>query len=343
MIFKSESCRVLIVAPSWIGDLVMAQALYRLLKNQNPAIKIDVLVPAFAKALLLCMREVDEIIISSFQHGELKLIERYRLGKMLRAKHYQQAIVLPNSFKSALIPFFAKIPKRTGWRGEWRYGLLNDCRILSRKKYPLMVEQFMALGFLPNTIIPKPYLLPEFFVKDEQLAEARVQFQLEKSRRLLALCIGAQYGLAKEWPPEYFAAVAKSKLEEGFAVCLLGTKADEENAEIIQKKTGAACNSLVGKTTLMQAICVLASADLVVTNDSGLMHVAAALKKKIAAVYGSSSPDFTPPLGDLVQILSLHLSCSPCFKRKCPLGHYRCLRDLHPELVLNAIKILEGL
>lgn len=193
---KSE--KILIVGPAWVGDMVMSQSLYQLLKQQNSDRVIDVLAPAWSKPLLECMSEVNEAIPAPFSRGELKLSQRYALGKMLRARKYDQAIVLPNSFKSAFIPFFAKIPKRTGWRGEMRYGLLNDVRILDKVKYPLMIERFMALAVGCGEAIPKPYPEPRFVVDRLAANEVLQQLNLDLSDKpILAICPGAQFGPSK--------------------------------------------------------------------------------------------------------------------------------------------------
>lgn len=334
--------KTLIIGPAWVGDMVMSQSLYKLLKQNNPAIAIDVLAPGWTKPLLARMPEVKQILSMPLGHGELNFKIRYKLGKELQHNHYDQAIVLPNSFKSALVPFFAKIPKRTGWRGEMRYGLLNDVRVLDKQKYPLMIERFMALGLPKNATLPKPYPFPKLQIAKENIAALVQKFALPNLvMPILALCPGAKFGPSKRWPAEYFAAVAQYGLKQGWQVWLFGSEDEKVATNAIQQHTQNGCVDFAGGTSLAEAIDLLSLATIVVTNDSGLMHIAAALDRPLIAIYGSSSPNFTPPLSNKVKILTLGLECSPCFKRECPLGHWKCMRALKPELVIEAITACE--
>ena len=330
--------KILVIGPAWIGDMVMAQSLFKLLKQRHPMATIDVMAPAWTASILRCMPEVTQILEMPLTHGEFKLLTRYRLGKQLRANHYDQAIVLQNSFKSALIPWFARIPKRTGWRGEWRYGLLNDVRLLDKQRYPLMVMQYLALGLPANEPLPSHYAYPEFIVS----ASAR-QITLDKinpplrGRPILAMGAGAEYGPAKRWPEAYFAEVANQKIADGWDVWLFGSTKDKPLLQNIMQMTDQRCVDVSGRTQLNETIDLLSMVSGVLTNDSGLMHMAAALQKPVIAVYGSTSPAFTPPLSEQAQILKLDLPCQPCFARICPLGHHRCMKDLLPNRVLAAM------
>jgi len=330
--------KILIVGPAWIGDMVMAQTLFKTLRQQYPLAELHVLAPDWTRALLSRMPEINKAISLPFAHGELNLKKRWQLGRSLRQANYSQAIVLPNSFKSALIPFFAGIKKRIGWRGEFRYGLLSELRILNKTQYPLMIERFMALGVPSTQLLKKPYPLPQLIINHDSLQAVANKYQLQVDKPIIALCPGVAFGPSKRWPAEYFAEVAKSKLQEGYQIWLFGSLADKPLAEIIQAQNNKRCVDLCGGTSLAEAIDLLSLAKLIVTNDSGLMHIGAALHKPLIAIYGSTSADFTPPLGDRVKILNLNLACSPCFKRECPLGHLRCMKDLTPEQVITAIK-----
>jgi heptosyltransferase-2 len=335
------SHKILVVGPAWVGDMVMAQSLFKLLKQHQPQVIIDVLAPAWSLPLLERMPEVSTGIVMPLGHGQLHWRERYRLGKALRQNGYHQAIVLPNSFKSALIPFFAKIPKRTGWRRELRGMLLNDARTLDKARYPLMIERFMALGIAPNETLPAQHPLPELYSSAETQNVALANYGLARSDRpVLALCPGAEFGPAKRWPEEYYAEIANAKLAEGWDVWLLGSPKDAIVAETIMQATEQRCVNLTGRTKLVEAVDLLSLASAVVSNDSGLMHIAAAVKKPLAAVYGPTSTTFTPPLHDKAKLLQLQLDCQPCFQRECPLQHQRCMRDLKPVQVLNALSEL---
>jgi heptosyltransferase-2 len=334
---------ILVVGPAWVGDMVMAQCLFKLLKQRHPHVTIDVLAPAWSLPLLARMPEVSSSIVMPLGHGQFGLPERYRLGKSLRAKKYDQAILLPNSFKSALIPFFANIPVRTGWRGEMRYVVLNDVRTLDEKKYPLMIERFMALGLQSNEKLPSEYPLPELQISAETCAKALANHQLKKTEQpILALCPGAEFGPAKRWPENYYAEVANAKLNEGWAVWILGSPKDGPVAEQIMDLTQQRCVNLTGRTKLEEAIDLLSLATVVVSNDSGLMHISAALRKPLVVVYGPTTAGFTPPLHDKAKILTLALECQPCFQRECPLKHHRCMIELRPERVINAISDLSS-
>ena len=318
--------------------MVLAQSLFRLLKQRHPYSQLDVLAPTWTQPLLARMPEVDEAIAVSFAHGRLDLVERLRLGKQLRARRYDWAILLPNSFKSAIVPAMAGIPRRTGFRGEWRYGMLNDIRALDKRKLPRTVDRFVVLGLdrdepLPAEI-PVPRLIANLGQARAVLERLGVPFS---DKPILALAPGAEYGPAKRWPEEYYADLVQAKVKDGWDVWLFGSERDAEVTREIVRLTQGRCVDLAGRTSLAEAIDLLSLAHAVVTNDSGLMHIAAALARPLVAIYGSSDPRHTPPLGTRAQIVYLGLSCSPCFERECPLGHLRCLYDVEPRQVLTAL------
>jgi heptosyltransferase-2 len=330
--------KILIIGPAWVGDMVMAQSLFKLLKVQYPDVTLDVIAPSWTFSVLGCMPEITNAIEMPIGHGELKLLERYRLGCKLRAGNYDQAIVLPNSFKSALIPFFARIPRRTGWLGEVRYLLLNDHRTLDAARYPLLIEQYMALGLPPLAELPSPYPYPSFQVTTASQDAALKKHQpIWRGRKVLALGAGAEFGSSKRWPPEYYAELANRKLDEGFDVWLFGSPKDRGVTDKIMALTDNRCENLAGRLELGESIALLSLVYGAVTNDSGLMHIAAALQKPVIALYGSTSPRFTPPLSAQAVILQLDLECQPCFQRECPLKHHKCMRDIMPVWVADAM------
>ncbi|MFG0805448.1 lipopolysaccharide heptosyltransferase II [Pseudomonas fluvialis] len=334
---------ILIIGPSWVGDMVMAQTLFTCLKQRHPDCQIDVLAPDWSRPILERMPEVRNALSFPLGHGVLELATRRKIGKSL-AGQYDQAILLPNSLKSALVPFFAGIPKRTGWKGEMRYGLLNDVRNLDKQRLPLMIERFMALAYEPDAALPKPYPQPRLVIDNASREAALAKFGLSQDRPVLALCPGAEFGEAKRWPAEHYAKVAELKIRAGWQVWLFGSKNDHPGCEEIRARLIPGLReesvNLAGETSLAEAIDLLSCAGAVVSNDSGLMHVAAALNRPLVAVYGSTSPQFTPPLADQVEIVRLGLECSPCFERTCRFGHYDCLRELKPRPVIEALQRL---
>lgn len=339
--------KILVIGPSWVGDMVMSQPLYTTLKQQTPEAVIDVIAPAWCKPILERMPEVNQALEMPFGHGEFNFSGRRQLGKELREVNYTHAFVLPNSAKSALIPFFANIPVRTGWKGEMRYGLLNDLRP-NKDDFQFMVERYVALahpksemnnsaslGGLSN--LPKPKLLIDSSVQQTTLEK----FGLTLEQPVLGLCPGAEFGPAKQWPTEHYAAVASAMIDSGHQVWLFGSGKDEATTNEIRNKLSneqkVHCHNLAGKTSLIEAVDLLAACKSVVSNDSGLMHVAAAVGCHVVGVYGSTSPEYTPPLAERVDIVSTDIECRPCFKRECPLGHLKCLKELTPE---NVIRLL---
>jgi heptosyltransferase-2 len=327
--------QTLVVSPSWIGDAVLSQPLLARLRARDPGGAVDVLAPAWAAAVYDRMPEVRRTLAFPFGHGELKLGERRRFAREL--PRYDRAVVLPNSLKSALVPWFAGTPVRTGWRGEYRYGLLNDLRVLDAQALPLIVERFAALAQPAGEPLERPVAPPRLAIDAATREAAVARLGLAGSEPVLALAPGAEYGPAKRWPARHFAAVARAHAERGFRVWLFGSGKDGEATAEVARLAGVAVEDLAGRTSLAEAIDLLSLAARVVTNDSGLMHVAAALDRPLAAVFGSSSPGYTPPLSPKAKVISLHLDCSPCFERECPLGHTDCLQKLDPTRVLAAL------
>ncbi|MBI3041201.1 MAG: lipopolysaccharide heptosyltransferase II [Betaproteobacteria bacterium] len=329
--------RILVVGPSWIGDTVLAQPLLKLLHARHAGLALDVLAPRWTLPLLERMPEVRRAIASPFAHGDLKFGERRRLGRELAQVGYDQAIVLPNTFKSALVPFFARIRVRTGYIGELRHWLLNDARRLDAERLPQIAQRYAALALPRGEALQAP--LPALGLRVDETARRALfdRLGLDRSRPAAALCPGAEYGPAKRWPARYFSELAQGFAARGCAVWLVGSASDKPTGDEIARAAGGACRNLCGATTLAEAIDLLASSAVVVSNDSGLMHVAAALGRPLLALYGSSSPAFTPPLSPGARILKLDLPCSPCFRRVCPLGHFNCMIQLTPERVLAAV------
>lgn len=340
--------KTLLIGPSWVGDMVMSQSLYITLKKQQSDMELHVMAPRWCLPLLARMPEVDQAIEMPLGHGDLNVGARWKLGRMLKQQHYQQAIILPNSLKSALIPLFAGIPKRTGWKGESRYGLLNDLR-RNKKAFPLMVERYLALAFprqqmhSAKDIMEIPYPALQVDKAQQQAALSRLGISLDKP--VLGLCPGAEFGPSKRWPEEHYAAIAKRWIANGGNVWVFGSQKDQMVAAAIQQhlpeELQAYCHLLAGNTSLTEAIDLLAACTKVVSNDSGLMHITAAVGTPLIAVYGSTSPGYTPPLSQKVQVVHTDIPCRPCFKRECLFGHLKCLKELYPDQVWQALSALD--
>jgi heptosyltransferase-2 len=316
--------RILVVAPNWIGDVLMAQPLLARLHEKQPDLKIHVMAPEWVAAVVRRMPEVDEVIAAPFRHGALELRGRWKLGRALKRRGYDRAIVLPNTWKSALVPFFAGIPLRSGYVGEARYGLLNSIYPMSGISMRL---HYARLAESPGIEAKQPLPATRLRVDAAEIAAVARRFGIES--RYAVLCPGAEYGPAKRWP--YFRQLAEKIT---LPAVLLGAANDLESCRTIPGK------NLAGKTTLDEAIALIAGAAVVVSNDSGLMHVAAALGRPLVALFGSSSPEHTPPQSPAARVLWLRLECSPCFQRECPLGHFRCMKEISVEQVLAEMRTL---
>ena len=334
----SQVDKILILGPSWVGDMVLAQSLFKAIKQAKPDCQIDVAAPAWTLPLLTRMPEVSLAIALPFKHGQLVFWERVKFGKSLKNNGYTQAIILTNSLKSAILPFFAGIPRRTSFLGEMRYGLLNDIRPLDKKVLPRTVDRFVSLGLDVNSPLPEKIINPSLIANHQNAIDTLKQLGLSKPKnKILGLCPGAEYGEAKRWPIEYYAEAANAALNKGWDVWLFGSEKDLPVTHAINQLANNQCIDFGGKTKLGDAIDLMSLCDTIISNDSGLMHVAAALDKNLIAVYGSSDPHHTPPMSPKAIVKYLGLSCSPCFKRSCPLGHLNCLKHIKPSEVIQHI------
>lgn len=332
--------RYLIVGPSWVGDMVMAQSLFITLKKIYPDCVIDVVSPEWSLPLLQRMPQVSNGISLPVLHGKFSLLTRIKTGLSLRNNNYTHAIIIPRSWKSALVTYFSGVSTRTGYRGEMRYGLLNDIRKLDKNILKQTVQRYVAHAYEADSIGPPDIPLPVLNIDTENRDKLLSALGLDTEKPVIAFMPGAEYGPAKQWPLEYYAELATMLLDKGYQVWVMGSSKDERaGTQIVNGLTGPAYN-LCGKTGLVDVVDLLSCAEQVVTNDSGLMHVAAAVGVTINAIYGSSTPDYTPPLAEKnkINVSYLGLECSPCFKRVCPLGHTKCLKNIRPMDVFTNIK-----
>jgi len=332
-----EAKKILVVGPAWVGDMVMAQSLFKTLKKQFPECIIDVLAPPWSLPLLKRMPEINEGIALPVKHKELALKKRYRIGRQLRVNKYDQAIILPRSLKAALVPFFAKIPIRTGYRGEMRFGLVNDVRQLDKNIFTQTVQRYTALGY--STDLEKPPVIqqPELIVDKPNREWFVKEISLESKKRVIAFMPGAEYGEAKRWPTEYFRQLAEMLVSHSYHIWILGSDKDHKLGAAISKDYEDDIINLCGKTKLEDVIDLLSCVDIAISNDSGLMHIACGVGVKVIGIYGSSDPAYTPPLSHKAEVMYLNMSCSPCFQRTCQFEHLECLRNIKPIDVFNRI------
>jgi len=354
--------RILVISPNWIGDAVMAQPLLQLLRGEYPEAPIDVLAPPAVSPVWRQMAEVDEVLETPFRHGALQLGERWRYARMLRSRGYFAAYVLPNTLKYALIPWLAGIARRVGYKGESRYGLINVMHHDAAPPRP-MVPFYAALAFAPSPDAPQmdgapatpswrtpsgqanaPRVpQPRLAVSAAQIATACGKAGLDADRPLIVFAPGAEFGSAKRWPAGHFADLAREVFAQvpGAQVALLGGPKDRDVCESVRALAPGALN-LAGKTSLGEAVALIARADAVVSNDSGLLHIASALNRPVIAIYGPTDPDHAPPFSDIAVSISLRLDCSPCRQRECPLGHHNCMRGISGAQVWQTLQPMLG-
>ncbi|TAG35498.1 MAG: lipopolysaccharide heptosyltransferase II [Polaromonas sp.] len=330
--------RALVIAPQWIGDAVMTEPLLRRLHARGERLTVGAL--PWVAPVYRAMPQVAEVIEFPFAHGGLQLKARRAMGQRLKGR-FDVAYVLPNSLKSALLPMLASIPKRIGYLGEARVGLLTH-RLKNPKNKPPMVAFYSALSGEANLQADRPRLT----IAAAQADAALAQWGLQRGAYVV-FAPGSEYGPAKRWPAAHFSELAA---QLALPVVLLGSAKEAALCEAIAAPVNASrpgqCINLAGKTSLAQALYVIAATKSIVSNDSGLMHVAAALGVPQIAIFGSSSPLHTPPLSDKATVLWLKtdasyqppLDCAPCFERQCPLGHTRCLNDINAPRVLDSLK-----
>ena len=333
--------RTLVISPNWIGDAVMAQPLLRLLHDRNPGRPIDVLAPAWVAPVWRAMREVDTVLEAPFRHGALQLRERREYAKMLRTRGYADAYVLPNTLKFALIPWLAGIPRRVGYKGEMRYGLLNVIHHDNRDAPRPMVSFYAALANAPARDVPPPSALPRpaLAVAEDRVVDVMARVGLDMKQPLVLFAPGAEFGSAKRWPTTHFAELAKTIRSErpDVQIALMGSPKDKDVCDEIAVLAPGVHN-LAGATKLDEAVALIAQAGAMVSNDSGLLHIASALNRPIVAIYGPTDPLHAPPFSDVAKSIFLGIECSPCRERECPLGHHRCMKEISAAMVWEPVK-----
>lgn len=331
--------KVLVTGPSWIGDMVMAQSLFKYLqKTSEKELIIDVLAPAWTLPVVNRMPEVRKGIKFDSRHGKLDLKLRYSIGKGLKQQQYDEAIIIPRTLKAVLPSWFAGIKKITGYQSN--FGLVNNIKSYRKSRKELFVKRYLSLALdnayqLNQSEIPVPELIVDELKKKELLETYSL-----KIKNYVVFAPGAEFGPSKQWPMDNFAALAELLEGKGLQVIILGSDKEREHAEsIMQISSSNDILNLCGKTTLENVIDIMSGSTGVVANDSGLMHLAYASGAKVYALYGSSSPEYTPPLSTTAHIFQHKLSCQPCFERTCRYDHYQCLTGINAEQVADKISL----
>ncbi|MEK9509433.1 lipopolysaccharide heptosyltransferase II [Gemmatimonadota bacterium Y43] len=326
---------ILVVGPAWVGDMVMCQSLFITLRRRHPDARIDVLAPDWTRPLLERMPEVSEALPLQVEHGRLRPLAQWRAVREVRRRGYRQAIVTRRSLKSALVPFLAGVPERTGILGENRHWLINDVRAVNGESHRWAVERLAVLGMEPGAApgldgVPWPKLV----ANAEAGAEAERRLGADGAGSVVGLAPGAAYGPAKRWPQAHWEQLAAALTRSGRRVWVFGAAGERDEGEAIAAAGGPGATSLCGHTSLGEVADLMARCEAVVSNDSGLMHVAAAAGPRVIALFGSTSPANTPPLDPRARVIYRALECSPCYARTCPLGHLRCLTEITVDEVL---------
>lgn len=328
----------LVVTPGWVGDVVMCQSLLMTLRAQAPAARLDVLAPEWARSLLERMPEIDSVLGLPVGHGQLRPLTQWAVAREVRRRRYDRAIVTRRSFKAGLVPFLARIPVRTGIRGEARYGLINDVRAVDGQSHPSAVVRLAVLG-MPAGARPRPDEVPwpALRTDPDRAAQLVDTLGLAGEGTPVGLAPGAAFGPAKRWPQDRWESLARALTARGHRVWIFGAQGEVVEGEAIARAGGPGAVSLCGRTALADVVDLMARCEAVVSNDSGLMHVAAAAGARVVALFGSTSPVNTPPLQSDAEVIWLRLECSPCYARTCPLGHLQCLKGIDVDDVVSAV------
>ena len=329
---------ILIVPYMWIGDFVRCHTVVQLLKQRDPSRAIDVLTTAMVAPLLDYMPGVRRGIVVDLPRKRLAMAQHRALAERLRQESYGQALVMPRTWKSALAPYLAGIPARTGFAGEARFGLINDLR-WGERRLPRMIDRCAVLALPKGEAKPAQWPLPELRVPAAEVAAWRQRQGLaDDGRRVVAFAPGA-VGPSKRWPSAHYAELARRLSDGGNSVWVVGGPGEHELAAEIAGTNQAHVRDLTGPD-LRNAILALAAADVAVSNDSGLLHVAAALGTPAIGIFGPTSPWHWAPLNPLAAVMETAgaLPCRPCHKPVCRLGHHRCMRDIAVDQVAGVAR-----
>jgi heptosyltransferase II len=329
---------VLIVPYMWIGDFVRCHTVVRLLRQHEPSLAIDIVTTSMVAPLLDYMPGVRKGVVVDLPRKRLALRQHRALAERLRAECYRQALVMPRTWKSALAPYLAGIPRRTGFVGEARFGLINDLR-LGERRLARMVDRCAELALPKGAPIPAEWPQPELAVPTAERAAWTQRMGLAADARPVVAFAPGAVGPAKRWPAAHYGDLARCLTADGCSVWILGGPGEKQLAAEIMRANPAHVHDLTGPD-LRNAVLALASASAVVSNDSGLLHVAAALSKPTIGIFGPTSPWHWAPLNPLAGVMetATELACRPCHKPVCRLRHHRCMQDITVGQVATAMR-----
>tara|TARA_X000000368_G_scaffold418300_1_gene417475 strand:- start:100 stop:1089 length:990 start_codon:yes stop_codon:yes gene_type:complete len=325
--------KILIIPQNWLGDIVMSQALLKRVKSENPNTTIDILVNSTFKSLVERMPEINEAIILDCEHKELGFFKRLSLAKKIKG-NYDQSIVLSRSIKSALIPYLARIPIRTGELGELRYVLINDLRKFTKENRRKTAFRYVSMFTKKEEVLDEKYY-PSLKSDPEKIKILSDKYKIDLEKKIIIFAPGAAFGPSKMWPVEKFKELGE-KLNKDFFILVLGSKSEKNIGD--QIVTNKNVINLCGETSITDAVDLMHISEFCVSNDSGLMHLAAATDTKSISIYGATSPELTPPLTSNKKIHYKGLPCSPCFGKICKYGHYNCLVEIQADDVFKSFK-----
>ncbi len=333
---QSRGNPILVVPYMWIGDFVRCHSVVKLLNARFPDRPVDVLSTTLCAPLADYMPGLRRAIVVDLPRSRIALKDQLALARRLKRQNYGSALIMPRTWKSALAPFFARIPERTGFLGEMRFALLNDLRY-GERKLPRMVDRCAALALPRAAQLPPQWPLPELKVARAEIESWRRKLALDYDDRLVVALAPGAVGPSKRWPASAYGALTRRLLAEGYGVWVVGGPEEKAlAAEIIGDTTA---RDLTGHD-LRNAILALAAAAVAVSNDSGLLHVAAALGTPAIGIFGPTSPWHWAPLNPLAATIetTTKVECRPCHKPVCRLTHHRCMRDIPPDQVLTAVR-----
>ena len=325
--------KLLIIPQNWLGDIVMSQTLLKKVKSENPNTVIDILVNSTFKSLVERMPEINKAVILDSGHKELGLLKRLNLARRIKG-NYDQSIVLSRSIKSALIPYFAKIPIRTGELGESRYILINDLKKFTKEDRRKTAFRYVSMFSKKEEVLDEKYY-PSLQSDPENIKILSDKYKLNLDKKIIIFAPGAAFGPSKMWPVEKFKELGE-KLNKDFFILILGSNNEKNIGDKIV--TNKNMINLCGETTITEAVDLMHISEFCVSNDSGLMHLASATNTKSISIYGATSPELTPPLTSNKEIHYRGISCSPCFEKKCKYGHYNCLVEIQADDIFKSFK-----